>query len=274
MDIFIVFWLCAQFLPNASTKFLILVQFHFWLQSYGFICYPTIWPHCILQGYAYILTHPGLPSVFYDHFYDLGDSYHVQIAKLVRYSQLAIIPPSLSSPFSPRECVGFETILTSRNENADRNSETSGHKQQITHSDCWGSGQSLCCIYWGEPVHENWGWFVVSFRKGVDSCHQRTPVRSLAKVDLERTSFRSLTELGNTKMSPILSINLNNRFWASIGIFAVICIRESFPIDFHFQMYVYHLVYHSIYGLVPINLNKFSTQLTKDRFVGALYGCC
>lgn len=86
------FWLCAQFQPNASTKFLILVQFRFWLQPYGFICYPTIWPHCILQGYAYILTHPGVPTVFYDHFYDWGDSYHVQIAKLVRYSQLAIIP--------------------------------------------------------------------------------------------------------------------------------------------------------------------------------------
>lgn len=105
-------------------------------------------------------------------------------------------------------CIGFETILTSRYENADRNSETSGHKQQITHSDCWGSGQSLRCIYCGEPVHENWGWFVVSCRKGVDSCHQRIPVRSLAEVDLERSSFRSLTELGDTKMSPILSINL------------------------------------------------------------------
>lgn len=36
-----------------------------------------------LQGYAYILTHPGIPSVFYDHFYDWSDSIHDQIVKLV-----------------------------------------------------------------------------------------------------------------------------------------------------------------------------------------------
>ncbi|CAN4092712.1 unnamed protein product [Withania somnifera] len=26
----------------------------------------------VMQGYAYILTHPGIPSVFYDHFFDWG----------------------------------------------------------------------------------------------------------------------------------------------------------------------------------------------------------
>ncbi|EOY15167.1 Alpha-amylase-like 2 isoform 2 [Theobroma cacao] len=35
------------------------------------------------QGYAYILTHPGIPTVFYDHFYDWGDSIHEQIVKLM-----------------------------------------------------------------------------------------------------------------------------------------------------------------------------------------------
>uniref|UniRef100_A0A2N9FLH0 Alpha-amylase n=1 Tax=Fagus sylvatica TaxID=28930 RepID=A0A2N9FLH0_FAGSY len=35
------------------------------------------------QGYAYILTHPGIPSVFYDHFYDWGDSIHDKIVKLM-----------------------------------------------------------------------------------------------------------------------------------------------------------------------------------------------
>ncbi|KAK3038895.1 hypothetical protein RJ639_028617 [Escallonia herrerae] len=41
------------------------------------------------QGYAYILTHPGIPSVFYDHFYDWGGSTHDQIVKLmdIRRSQ-------------------------------------------------------------------------------------------------------------------------------------------------------------------------------------------
>ncbi|KAK8647088.1 hypothetical protein V6N13_120845 [Hibiscus sabdariffa] len=44
------------------------------------------WPfpsNHIMEGYAYILTHPGIPTVFYDHFYDWGDSIHEQIAKLV-----------------------------------------------------------------------------------------------------------------------------------------------------------------------------------------------
>ncbi|KDP42284.1 hypothetical protein JCGZ_01608 [Jatropha curcas] len=29
-------------------------------------------PDKIMQGYVYILTHPGIPSIFYDHFFDLG----------------------------------------------------------------------------------------------------------------------------------------------------------------------------------------------------------
>ncbi|KAL3840396.1 hypothetical protein ACJIZ3_024987 [Penstemon smallii] len=34
-----------------------------------------LWPFPsdkVIQGYAYILTHPGIPSVFYDHFFDWG----------------------------------------------------------------------------------------------------------------------------------------------------------------------------------------------------------
>lgn len=44
------------------------------------------WPfpsNHVMQGYAYILTHPGLPMVFYDHFYDWGQSMHEQIVKLM-----------------------------------------------------------------------------------------------------------------------------------------------------------------------------------------------
>ncbi|XP_068646017.1 probable alpha-amylase 2 isoform X2 [Aristolochia californica] len=37
----------------------------------------------VMEGYAYILTHPGIPTVFYDHFYDQGDSTHDQIVKLM-----------------------------------------------------------------------------------------------------------------------------------------------------------------------------------------------
>ncbi|KAF9621469.1 hypothetical protein IFM89_021773 [Coptis chinensis] len=37
----------------------------------------------IMEGYAYILTHPGIPTVFYDHFYDWGETIHDQIVKLI-----------------------------------------------------------------------------------------------------------------------------------------------------------------------------------------------
>ncbi|PPR84047.1 hypothetical protein GOBAR_AA36667 [Gossypium barbadense] len=39
--------------------------------------------HHGLIGYSYILTHPGTPTVFYDHFYDGDDSVHEQIVKLM-----------------------------------------------------------------------------------------------------------------------------------------------------------------------------------------------
>ncbi|CAI9116997.1 OLC1v1018307C4 [Oldenlandia corymbosa var. corymbosa] len=44
------------------------------------------WPfpgNHVMEGYAYILTHPGIPCVFYDHFYDWGNAYHDEIVKLV-----------------------------------------------------------------------------------------------------------------------------------------------------------------------------------------------
>ncbi|THU66218.1 hypothetical protein C4D60_Mb05t11830 [Musa balbisiana] len=34
-----------------------------------------LWPFPsdkVMQGYAYILTHPGVPSIFYDHMFDWG----------------------------------------------------------------------------------------------------------------------------------------------------------------------------------------------------------
>lgn len=44
------------------------------------------WPfpsHHVMEGYAYILTHPGIPSIFYDHLYDWGNVIHDQIVKLI-----------------------------------------------------------------------------------------------------------------------------------------------------------------------------------------------
>lgn len=39
----------------------------------------------VMQGYAYILTHPGNPCIFYDHFFDWG--LKEQIAALVAVRQ-------------------------------------------------------------------------------------------------------------------------------------------------------------------------------------------
>ncbi|KAF8663607.1 hypothetical protein HU200_055329 [Digitaria exilis] len=39
-------------------------------------------PGMVLQGYAYILTHPGIPCVFYDHFFD--PSMKDQITKMIK----------------------------------------------------------------------------------------------------------------------------------------------------------------------------------------------
>ncbi|GJP44214.1 hypothetical protein CLOM_g3598 [Closterium sp. NIES-68] len=44
------------------------------------------WPfpsHDVIQGYAYILTHPGIPSVFFDHFFDWGPDLQNKIQQLI-----------------------------------------------------------------------------------------------------------------------------------------------------------------------------------------------
>ncbi|MCO5610370.1 hypothetical protein L7F22_064606 [Adiantum nelumboides] len=40
-------------------------------------------PEHVLKGYVYILTHPGLPMVFYDHFYEWGNAVHDAICTLI-----------------------------------------------------------------------------------------------------------------------------------------------------------------------------------------------
>ncbi|KAG0607025.1 hypothetical protein M758_9G186900 [Ceratodon purpureus] len=45
------------------------------------------WPFprkCVAQGYAYILTHPGLPSVFYDHLYEWSSGLKQSILDLIK----------------------------------------------------------------------------------------------------------------------------------------------------------------------------------------------
>ncbi|MCX7647534.1 MAG: alpha-amylase family glycosyl hydrolase [Elusimicrobiales bacterium] len=42
-----------------------------------------------MMGYAYILTHPGVPSVFWPHFYDWGQDYKNAIKKLIQIRKKA-----------------------------------------------------------------------------------------------------------------------------------------------------------------------------------------
>ncbi|KAH6831964.1 alpha-amylase-like protein [Perilla frutescens var. hirtella] len=47
----------------------------------------NVWPFPadkVSQGYAYILTHPGIPSVFYDHFFDWGKEEEISNLSAIR----------------------------------------------------------------------------------------------------------------------------------------------------------------------------------------------
>ncbi|CAA3002137.1 alpha-amylase, partial [Olea europaea subsp. europaea] len=57
---------------------------------------PKIWPfpaEKVSLGYAYILTHPGIPSVFYDHFFDWGMKDEITKLSMIR-SRNGISPTS------------------------------------------------------------------------------------------------------------------------------------------------------------------------------------
>jgi alpha-amylase len=43
----------------------------------------------IMQGYVYILTHPGIPCVFWRHFFDQGEAQKTQITKLIEIRRKA-----------------------------------------------------------------------------------------------------------------------------------------------------------------------------------------
>jgi len=46
----------------------------------------------VMIGYAYILTHPGIPSIFWDHIMDWGDEHRKKIASLLRARRDSGIP--------------------------------------------------------------------------------------------------------------------------------------------------------------------------------------
>ena len=39
--------------------------------------------HKLMQGHIYILTHPGIPCIFWRHFFDQGERQQAQITKLI-----------------------------------------------------------------------------------------------------------------------------------------------------------------------------------------------
>ncbi|KAF5205596.1 Alpha-amylase [Thalictrum thalictroides] len=58
-----------------------------------------VWPfpsEKVSLGYAYILTHPGIPSIFYDHIFDWGTLKKEEIAKLVEVRSRNGIKPDSS----------------------------------------------------------------------------------------------------------------------------------------------------------------------------------
>ncbi|CAE7255392.1 AMY1.4 [Symbiodinium natans] len=46
----------------------------------------------VMMGYAYILTHPGIPSVFWDHIMDWGDEHRKKVAALLKARRDSGIP--------------------------------------------------------------------------------------------------------------------------------------------------------------------------------------
>src|SRR5205085_5435989 len=52
-------------------------------------------------GYAYLLTHPGIPCVFWSHFFDWGPATRQRLERLIRLRALAGL--HASSPVEVRE---------------------------------------------------------------------------------------------------------------------------------------------------------------------------
>ncbi len=54
-----------------------------------------------MQGYVYILTHPGIPCVFWRHFFDQGEQQKAQIIKLIALRKQAGITSNSSVFIEP-----------------------------------------------------------------------------------------------------------------------------------------------------------------------------
>lgn len=94
-----------------------------------------------MLGYAYILTHPGVPCVFWPHLFDWGDKYKYKIAKLVEIRRNAGITAT-----SPVQILNAEYNLYT--------SITYGQKQKVAlklgSSWRWSPGPGWYCVESGD----------------------------------------------------------------------------------------------------------------------------
>ena len=65
----------------------------------------------IMQGYVYILTHPGIPCVFWRHFFDQGDTQKSQIKKLIELRKQAGITSRSSVFIEPNTDGKYAAII-------------------------------------------------------------------------------------------------------------------------------------------------------------------
>lgn len=128
-----------------------------------------------VQGYTYILTHPGIPTVFYDHFYDLGDSIHEQIVKLVCYATIFMCYCSMVF-FFPSKYFPWH---------ADGHSKAWRYSQPLICTSSGSPEQPLFRNYWWKSMHEDWRWFMVSNWQRVDTSYLRTKVCSMGEIRKE-----------------------------------------------------------------------------------------
>ena len=65
----------------------------------------------IMQGYVYILTHPGMPCVFWRHFFDQGEEQKAQIVKLIALRKKAGITSRSSLFIEPNTDGKYAAII-------------------------------------------------------------------------------------------------------------------------------------------------------------------
>ena len=68
----------------------------------------------IMQGYVYILTHPGIPCVFWRHFFDQGDAQRAQLKKLIALRRQAGVTSRSNVFIEPNTQGKYAAIINDR----------------------------------------------------------------------------------------------------------------------------------------------------------------